>query len=52
MQIDPGLLVFLIVYGGFALLCFAVAIKKLKNYIKKKNKPKLILIQGGKKDGP
>ena len=48
--LDIGLTIF-VVLCVFTMLYFVVAFKRLKAYIIKKEKPKLTLIQGGKKEG-
>jgi len=41
---------FLLIYGMLVIVCFSYAAKKFKRYINKKKKPKLTLIQGGKRE--
>ena len=56
MDVEAGvvfLLFWLLVYGVFALFCFHAAYKKLKEWREEQKKPKLKIIQGGKKErGP
>ena len=52
-SIDAGLILFALLYGGFLILCLVVAYRRYKALAAKARKPKLILLQGGKKDrGP
>ena len=47
---DGWLIFSLTLYFMFVCACFAVMVSKVRKYIKKGTKPKLILIDGGKKD--
>lgn len=51
--LDVGMIIFVGIYLGIAALCFIAAGRKLYKKLTKKKRPKLTLIQGGKKDnGP
>lgn len=51
--LDAGMIIFVGIYLGIAALCFIAAGRKLYKKLTKKKRPKLTLIQGGKKDsGP
>lgn len=50
MGIDVGLILFVLFYSALMSLCFIVAYNKYKIFIAKRRKPKLVLLQGGKKE--
>jgi NADH:ubiquinone oxidoreductase subunit 3 (subunit A) len=54
-MLDAWIIIFTLLYGFIAILCFTVAFKKFLNYRKysKNKKPNLTIIDGGKKErGP
>ncbi len=50
MMSEFGIVLFILFYGGLAALCFTAALKRVRIYSARKRKPKLTLIQGGKKE--
>ena len=48
--LDPLIILFVLFYAGFAMLCFYAGFKRLWEQHKNKKKPNLKLIQGGKKE--
>ncbi len=49
IELDAGTIIFLGLYSAFSILIFVAGCRKYNSYKLKKNKPKLTLIQGGKK---
>lgn len=51
--LDAGMLLYVVFYSALTLLCIVAGVTRIYKNLKKKKKPNLILIQGGKKDkGP